>query len=370
MNRRDFLRLGICAMPAAVGTAFRATAGHYAEADRFTRKARFFRTLPRKMIQCTLCPHQCVVLPGRRGTCRVRENRNGQYFTLVYGRACALHVDPVEKKPFFHYKPGTLAYSIATTGCNFDCRYCQNWAISQARPETVKAVHAPPSTVVREAAKYGCKSIAFTYTEPVVFYEYMYDTAAEGRKASIPGIMISNGFIMPEPMKRLCTVLDAVKIDFKGFSEKFYRDVCEGELKPVLDTMKLIHGEGKWLEIVVLVIPTLNDREENIRAMSKWIAKELSPHVPVHFSRFRPTYKLRNLPPTPVRTLERCRDIAMRAGLAYVYIGNVPGHAGEQTYCHRCGKKIVGRVGFSVTEMHIENGKCAFCGERIPGIWS
>jgi len=336
---------------------------------RFIKKARYFKKLPEKKVECTLCPRGCKVADLERGYCGCRENHNGTYYTLVYSRACAVHIDPIEKKPLFHFRPGTRALSFATAGCNIECKFCQNWNISQFRPEQIKALYITPRKMVEIAKINNTPIIAYTYTEPVIFYEYMYDTAARGKEEGIESVMISNGYIKREPMRALTKVLSAVKIDLKAFTEKFYRDVCHGELKPVLDTLLLLKEVGIWYEIVVLLIPTLNDGEKEIDAMSKWIKKNLGADVPVHFSRFFPTYKMTNLPPTPVATLERARKIAMSNGLHFVYVGNVPGHPGENTYCPGCGKVLIRRIGFKVLENNIKRGKCKFCGRKIPGRW-
>ncbi len=340
-----------------------------AKEDKFVREAQFYKKLEEQRVECLLCPRKCIVADLERGACGVRENRGGKYFTLVHSRPCAIHTDPIEKKPFYHYKPGTKAFSLATVGCNMDCKYCQNWTISQFRPEDVQASYLPPEKVIAEAKRLGCSSVAHTYSEPVVFYEYMFDTASAGREKGIPSVMISNGYILPDPMKKLCGVLDAVKIDLKGFTEKFYKDICRASLKPVLDTLELLAASDTWFEIVVLVIPTLNDGGKDIAGMCKWIHDRLGPDVPIHFGRYHPTYKLKNIAPTPVKTLERCYKTARNAGLRYVYLGNVTGHPAESTYCPECGDKAVERIGYTIRAINITKGKCAACGTAIPGIW-
>jgi pyruvate formate lyase activating enzyme len=280
-----------------------------------------------------------------------------------------VHNDPIEKKPLFHYLPGTNALSIATAGCNFECKFCQNWQIAQFRPEQVESTTVTPEQVVKMAKDQGSPTIAYTYSEPVVFYEYMYDTARLGRYQGIGSVMISNGYIKEEPLVELCKYLTAVKIDLKAFTERFYRETCSGELKPVLDTLEKLKKIGIWYEIVVLIVPTLNDSEKEIREMSEWIKKRLGCDVPVHFTRFHPMYKIKNLPPTPVKTLERARKIAQELGLHYVYIGNVPGHEGENTYCPNCKKMVIRRTGFLIIENRLKAGKCSFCNYPIPGVW-
>jgi len=333
-------------------------------------EARHYKKLDEQKIECGLCPQQCRVANLERGTCGVRENRDGTYYTLVYGRVCSVHPDPIEKKPLFHFLPGTTAFSIATAGCNMECIFCQNWQISQFRPEQVNAQHIPPELCATLAKRANCASIAYTYSEPVIFYEYMYDCAVEGHKHDVRSVMISNGYIQREPMAELCPVLDAVKIDLKSFTEKFYRESCHGELKPVLDTLMLLKEKKMWLELVVLVVPTLNDSRAEFEDMCQWVVKELGPDVPVHFTQFHPTYKLRNLPRTPVKTLETARKIAMDAGIHFAYAGNVPGHPGENTYCPKCNTLLIRRLGYVVLEMNIVNGKCPSCSTPIPGVWA
>jgi pyruvate formate lyase activating enzyme len=320
-------------------------------------------------VQCNLCPHRCIIADGERGTCRVRENRGGRLYSMVYGNPCAVHVDPIEKKPFYHFLPTAAAFSLATAGCNLRCLYCQNWSISQVAPEQTQNADLPPEDVVRYARQYQAPVIAYTYSEPIVFYEYMLATARLVRDAGLYNVVISAGFINPEPLQELCQVVDAIKIDLKGYDEDFYRDVCEGELGPVLDAIRTIYESGIHLEIVNLVVPTLNDSLDQLQALAQWIAQDLSPNVPLHFSRFQPQYKLTNLPPTPVETLERAREVALSAGVRFAYIGNVPGHPANNTFCPACGEIIIARQGFSVQAYHVQDGMCAYCGELISGVW-
>ncbi len=334
-------------------------------------EARYYTKLDHQEVLCRLCPRECKVGDQERGYCGVRENRHGVYYTLVYNRICAEHVDPIEKKPFFHFFPGTFAYSIATAGCNMNCKYCQNWDISQVRPEQVRNVYRTPGECAGKAKESGARSLCYTYTEPTVFYEYMYDTCTRAKALGLRNVMVSAGFISKEPLLELCSVLDAVKIDLKAFSDTFYKTICRGQRQPVLDTMKAIRKRGLWLEIVYLVVPTLNDSDDEIRTLSRWVLNELGPDVPLHFSRFFPIYLLTQLPPTPVDTLERLHRIARAEGLNYVYIGNVPGHPMESTYCHACAARIIQRSGYNVKIERLEkNGTCGACGTTIPGIWA
>jgi pyruvate formate lyase activating enzyme len=304
------------------------------------------------------------------GYCGVRENHGGAYYTLVHSRACSAHIDPIEKKPLFHFLPGTTAFSIATVGCNVLCKFCQNWEISQARPDQVQSFELSSEMVAQHAANNGSASIAYTYTEPVVFFEYVYDCAVAGRKNNVKSVMISNGYIQADPMRDLCKVLDAVKIDLKAFTESFYEKLVAGHLQPVLNTLLLLKKENMWTEIVYLVIPTLNDDAKELKQMCRWIKAELGADIPVHFTRFHPVYRLKNLPPTPTKTLEMARDIALEADLHYAYIGNVPGHEGENTFCPNCKKVVVQRIGFQIVENNIKKpGQCKFCNQKIAGFW-
>jgi pyruvate formate lyase activating enzyme len=279
-------------------------------------------------------------------------------------------LDPIEKKPLFHVLPATTSFSLATVGCNFQCKFCQNWEISQASPEDVYSYDIPPEMIVTKAKEVGAHSVAYTYVEPTIFYEYMVDICQLVKKAGLLNVCHSNGFINPEPLKNLCKMMDAANIDLKGFTEAFYRDVCSGELNPVLETLKTLKKEKVHLEITNLIIPTQNDEMSGIKEMCLWVRKELGADTPIHFSRFYPLYKLRSLPPTPVSTLEKARNTALSSGLEYVYIGNIPGHEGEHTFCPKCKKLLIQRIGYMVGENHLKGGKCNYCGKPIPGIWT
>jgi len=337
--------------------------------SQFTVEARFYEKLAYKKIKCKLCPRECVIDDRERGYCGVRENRGGTYYSLVYSRICAAHVDPIEKKPLFHFLPGSMAFSVATAGCNVNCKMCQNWDISQSRPEQVNANYLPPKDAAALARQYQCPTIAYTYSEPVVFCEYVLDAAQAGRAAGVKSVVISGGYIQEDPLKQLCRHVDAIKVDLKAYSEKFYKEVVNGELKPVLNAIVTIRKQGVWNEIVYLVIPTLNDSDQEFQALARWVKTELGPDVPLHFSRFHPDYLLKNLPPTPLPTLERAKAICDAEGLHYVYLGNVPGHPAESTWCPKCRRAVVERAGFTVKAMHLTRGKCQFCQQAIPGVW-
>ncbi len=322
-------------------------------------------------VQCELCPFRCFLPEGSRGICRVRMNTAGKLNTLVYAQPVSVHIDPIEKKPVYHMLPGSRIFSIATVGCNLRCSFCQNWEISQSYPEQANGLGEilTPEEVVDELIRNNCNSIAYTYSEPVVFYEYVLDTAKLAKAKRLKNVLVSAGYINPEPLKKLAPYFDVIKIDLKGFNERFYKNVVGGNLKYVLATLKQLKGLGVLTEVVNLVVPGLNDDMGEIAKMCEWIYNNLGPDTPVFFSRFSPQYRLGNLPPTPVETLEKARQIALRSGLRYVYIGNVSGHLGENTYCPRCGKVLIHRYGYAILENNIREGKCIFCAEPIPGIW-
>jgi len=331
----------------------------------------FYEKLPEGKVRCGICPRACVVSDAERGWCGVRENRKGAYKTLVYGKACSANNDPIEKKPLYHYRPGTMALSVATAGCNMECKFCQNWEISQVRPEQVRAVDLPPERLVKVARRLRTPTLAFTYSEPTIFYEYAHDAAKLARAAGIGSCIISNGYMQEKPLRRLCEHLTAVKVDLKAFREGFYRDVCRGHLKPVLDTLQRCVKIGIHLEIVVLIVPTLNDGPKELKEMAEWIVENLGPDVPLHFSRFHPQYRLRNLPPTPLKTLKTAHAVARAAGVRYVYVGNIPMDPTNHTYCPKCGRLLIKRLGYLVRENHVTaDGACDKCGQPIPGVWT
>lgn len=323
-----------------------------------------------KTVQCTLCPRRCRLQENMRGDCRVRINLLGRLQTLVYGNPCSVHIDPIEKKPIFHMLPGTASFSIATAGCNLHCKYCQNWAISQVPPEETRNMNMSPDRVIEYALRGDCKSIAYTYSDPVVFYEYMLDTAKLAREKDIKNVMVTAGYINKEPLLEACKWIDAANIDLKGFTEQYYQDVCFATLQPVLDAIEIMYKNGVLVELTNLIVPTLNDDYKKIEEMCVWIRDMLSSDVPLHFSRFYPTYKLKNLPLTPQETLAKAREVAQGVGLRYVYVGNIPGNPGESTYCPHCGKILIGRIGYIIKENNLVDGKCKFCSTAIYGTWS
>lgn len=320
-------------------------------------------------VQCLLCPKACKVAQNERGFCGARENRGGTYYTMVHGKVAARRVDPMEKDPLYHFRPGIKTFAIATAGCNMDCKFCQSWQMAQSRPEDVPSIDMTPAQVVDEAIKQGCKAICYTYTEPVNFIEFAIDVAQEARKRKLLNVCHTAGYINLEPLRELCQYMDAFNFDLKGHTDTFYRDVCRATLAPVLRAIKEVKTLGRWLEITTLVIPTLNDTEESIRGIAEWIKKELGPDTPYHLSRFFPQYQLKNLPATPIQKIVDLRKVAYGSGLKYVYVGNIPGHAGESTYCPKCSARVVWRVNYEVREVTLRAGRCPACGATIPGYW-
>jgi pyruvate formate lyase activating enzyme len=328
-----------------------------------------YKKLKNNRVICGICPNRCRLAPGDRSICRSRVNIDGTLWSLAYGNPCAVHLDPVEKKPLFHFRPRSKALSIATTGCNFRCLNCQNWEISQALPEKVRHHELFPPDVVSTSIRAGAASIAYTYSEAVTFFEYMMDTARLARKMGLYNLWISNGYINPKPLDELCRVLDGANINLKAYSDDVYRRLNGGRLAPVLNTFRTLHEKSVHFEITNLVVPGYTDDREMVKRMCAWIIKDLGPDHPLHFSRFFPKYKLDRLAPTPLSTLEDFRNIAMAAGIRYVYLGNIPGHAGNNTYCHNCGKVLIERQGYFTAAYHLEGSLCKFCLSEIPGVW-
>jgi len=335
------------------------------------KQALFQQQKADQKVLCGLCSHRCLIAEGMRGICSVRENRDGTLYSLVYDKVIARNIDPIEKKPLFHFLPGSTSFSIATPGCNFRCLHCQNADISQLprdRGGLIVGENIPPSTVVSDARSYGCASISYTYTEPTIYFEYAYDAAQLAAERGIKNVFVTNGYITPEALETISPVLHAANIDLKGFSEEFYRKVCGAKLQPVLDAIKLYKKLGIWIEITTLVIPGHNDSEAELRRIAEFI-RSVGPEIPWHVSRFHPTYKLLDYPMTPVATLQRARAIGIEAGLRYVYEGNVPG-VGEDTICWNCKKTIIRRIGFAVQENRVRKGTCGYCNAAIDGVWA
>lgn len=335
-------------------------------------EAMFYEILDGKVVKCNLCSHRCPsIADGKSGICGVRVNRGGRLYTLVYGRVVSAAVDPIEKKPLFHFLPRSLAYSIATVGCNFRCGNCQNFEISQMPREQNRIVgeEVSPQEVVAEAKRHDCKSIAYTYTEPTIFFEYAYDTARLAAKEGIKNVFVTNGYITEEALTTMRPYLDAANIDLKAFSDGFYRRICGARLDPVLNSIKLHKRLGIWIEVTTLIIPTLNDHEDELRSIAQFI-KGVGAEIPWHVTGFYPAYRLTDIPRTPASTLRRAREIGLEEGLRYVYTGNVPGEKGENTYCYRCGELLIRRYGYQILEIRIKDSRCSRCGTRIDGIWT
>ncbi|MGE5239110.1 MAG: AmmeMemoRadiSam system radical SAM enzyme [Chloroflexota bacterium] len=332
------------------------------------REALLYERLAESKVQCHLCAHYCTITPGKRGICAVRENRDGTLFTLVYGKVIARHVDPIEKKPLFHFHPGSRSYSIATVGCNFKCLHCQNYEISQyaKEHEGIPGEEMTPEDIVVAAERAQCTSISYTYTEPTIFFEFAYDCARLARERGIKNVFVSNGYTTPEATRLITPYLDGNNIDLKG-DDEFYKKVVGARLQPVIDTIRLMRELGVWVEVTTLVIPSHNDSE----AFLSWVAdfiRSVDPAIPWHVTQFYPTYRLTDQPRTPVSTLRKAREIGLRAGLKYVYEGNVPGEGGENTYCPSCGETLITRMGFFLTDIKMRDSRCSKCGCTIDGV--
>jgi pyruvate formate lyase activating enzyme len=379
MDRRMFLRCVGCGaavaavsqtelLPDFIGGIQNACAFDFTK-ELSSVEARYYKKLEGGGIECGICPRHCHVTDLERGYCGTRENRGDVYHTLVYGLPCALNIDPIEKKPLFHFYPGTTALSLATAGCNVNCKFCQNWDISQSRPEQTDNLDLPPKELVEICVSKNVPILAYTYSEPVIFYEYMYDTAELGHKKSIKSVMITGGYIEEKPLEDLMPHLDAIKVDLKAIREQYYRDVVHGELQPVLDRLIQMKKAGIWLEIVYLVVPTLNDTEAEFRDLAKWVKTYLGVETPVHFTRFHPQYLLKNLPMTPQKTLETAHEVAQAEGLEFVYLGNLPGHPAESTYCPQCGELLIQRQGYLISQYNLKSNHCPKCNRVIPGVF-
>lgn len=321
-------------------------------------------------IQCKLCPKGCVIRPGESGECRIRVNLDGTLRAVTYGYPSAVHVDPVEKKPLYHYRPGTGIFSIATVGCNLHCLNCQNWDLSQRNPEDAEAVHLPPERLPDLARQNGCGSIAYTYSDPVVFYEYTLDSCRQAHEADLGNVLVTAGYINEAPLRELCRWVDAANVDLKALSESFYRDICGATLQPVLHALVTMKSMGVMVEVTNLVIPGINDRDEDLQSLCRWIAANLGRETPLHFSRFSPHYKMQHLPPTPAGTLERARDIARAEGLHFVYVGNILLEDSGHTRCPSCAKLLIERIGFQVRQNKLKDGRCPDCRAEVYGKWA
>lgn len=369
ISKRKFLKQSLALSAGLICFPYGTFAGNARGIQILHKKEAMFQEETPRGIMCLVCPNECVLKEGETSKCRNKKVQNSKLYTLAFGNPCSVAIDPVEKKPLYHFLPGSRAFSIATAGCNLACLNCQNWTISQSSPETTKNYDLPPSDVVTEAIKGGCASIAYTYSEPTTFYEYVFETATAARKAGIKNIIKSNGYINPEPLKKLCSVIDAANIDLKSFNDSTYLKLSGARLQPVLESLKMYRDMGVWLEITNLIVPTYTDKTEEIREMCKWLASNGFSNTPLHFSRFYPLHKLEQLPPTPADMLQKAHEIAKHEGLKYVYTGNIPGSEISNTFCPKCNSRVIGRKGFRIAENTIHDGKCIKCGTMIDGVW-
>ncbi|MBI5326096.1 MAG: AmmeMemoRadiSam system radical SAM enzyme [Ignavibacteriae bacterium] len=370
MTKREFLKLGTaglcgiytCSLPISLFSK------QNSDLWKWSKEASFYNS-KNNTVYCGLCPHGCIVESGERGFCRSKVNIDGKYYSVGYGNPCAANIDPIEKKPLYHFLPTTKAFSIAVAGCNLRCLNCQNWTISQVQPEETDNYDMFPEVVVKKAVEGKCSSIAYTYSEPNSYYDYMYDTSKIANSKGIKNLLISNGYINEKPLRRLAKYINAANINLKSFKNEIYKKLNGGSLAPVQNTLRVLKEEGVWLEITNLVIPTWTDDFNMIKEMCKWLVSAKLDDCPLHFLKFMPLYKLTHLPITPVSTLEKARNIALDAGMKYVYLGNVPGHPGENTFCPNCRKQIIERKGYYILENNLKKNCCKFCGEKIAGIW-
>jgi len=381
-SKRQFLRLSLASLGVAAAgiKPIRSLAKNIIDMDagmpsppegpgKYSKESLYYILTP-KGVKCLLCPNQCVLKEGQEGLCRNHVAYGEKVYSIAYGNPCSVHIDPIEKKPLFHYLPSAESFSIASAGCTLACLNCQNWEISQVSPKTTKNIELFPAQVVQEAVSNGCKTIAYTYSEPLSFYEYTFDTAKLARARGIKNLLISNGYINEKPIRELARYIDAANINLKSFREEIYAKLNGGSLEPILRTLKVLKDEGVWLEITNLIVPGWTDKMDMIKEMCEWLVANGFADNPLHFSRFFPLYKLTSIPYTPLSTLEQAYNIARKAGINYVYIGNVPGTDYENTYCPKCRKMIVERRGFTVASNQIKNGNCGYCGTRINGVWS
>ncbi|NLN31663.1 MAG: AmmeMemoRadiSam system radical SAM enzyme [Bacteroidales bacterium] len=370
-SKRDFVRKCL-ALPAAMMTMYRFLPETASAADnrRPSEKLAMFQEETPRGVKCLLCPNGCILKEGEISRCNNRRVRKSRLYSMAFGNPCAVNVDPMEKKPLYHFLPASRIFSIAAAGCNLVCLNCQNWSISQTRPDRTRNYDLMPDRVVKEAIKNNCGSIAYTYSEPTSFYEYMYETSVLAGRAGIKNVAISNGYVNPGPLKKLCTVLDAANIDLKSFNDNTYIKLTGGKLQPVLDSLLIYRDSGVWLEITCLIVPTWTDKIDEIGRMCKWLSENGFSDTPIHFSRFYPVYKLDQLPPTPLYFLNDAARIAREEGMKYVYTGNVPGNEQADTSCPECGTRLVSRQGFRIISNDIRDGKCSKCGREIHGVWS
>ncbi len=377
MDKRTFLKTGVCGLAGAVLCPNHAMAEKRrsilslpSKPWKWSKEAMYQVETPRG-IRCQICPNECTLGEGELSDCHNRRVYDGILYTIAYGNPCAIHMDPIEKKPLYHFQPGSTAFSIATAGCNLACLNCQNWTISQSSPEETENYDLMPDQVVAQTLKYNCSSIAYTYSEPITCYEYVLDTGKVAHDAGLKNVLVSAGYIYPEPLRNLCRVLDGANIDLKSMDDSIYLKLNAGKLEPVLTALKILKDEGVWLEITNLVVPSWTDDLDMIKRMCSWLSTNGFTDTPLHFSRFHPQYKLERLPATPLKTLEHARNIALAEGLQFVYIGNVPGNIATHTMCPSCGKIVIERSGYKVNKNLVDaESKCSLCRKEIPGVWN
>lgn len=368
MDKRTFLKTGLCGTACTLLGPVNLLAESGNKPWKWSREAMYQIETP-KGVRCQICPNECTLKEGELSECHNRRVYDGKLYTLSYGNPCAVHVDPIEKKPLYHYLPDSDAFSIATAGCNLACLNCQNWTISQSSPEETENFDLMPEKVVEQAKKYNCVNIAYTYSEPITWYEYLFDTSKLAREAGINNVLVSAGYIHQEPLLNLCKVIDAANIDLKSMDDTIYLKLNAGKLEPILNTLKTMKDEGVWLEITNLVVPSWTDDLDMIKRMCAWLAANGFSDNPLHFSRFHPMYKLQRLPVTPLKTLEAAKEIARSEGLKYIYIGNVPGSNEANTICPSCKEVLVERSGYTIKSMRVANNTCPNCSEPIAGHW-
>lgn len=369
MNKREFLKYGLAATGAIAGAPLMGFAGNVSEKPwRWSKEGMYWSSTPRGP-KCLICPNECIIKEGETGVCHNRTNYQGKIYSLAYGNPCAVNIDPIEKKPLNHFLPGSKAFSIGTAGCNLACMNCQNWTISQVSPKETRNYDLMPDKLIVQAIAGKCQSIAYTYSEPISFYEYTLDSAKLARQEGIRNVLVSAGYINDEPLRNWCKYIDAARIDLKSFSNDIYMKLSAGALQPVLDTLKTFAEMGVWLEIINLVVPSWTDNLDMVKRMCNWLVENKLENSPLHFDRFHPDYKLTQLSATPIGILTQAREIAFAAGIKYVYIGNVPGLDAQNTICPKCKETVVERRGFTVVQNNVAKGACKKCGEKIPGVW-
>jgi pyruvate formate lyase activating enzyme len=369
MNKREFLKQGLAATGAITCSPLMSFAGTAGEKLwKWSKEGLYWSPTPRGA-KCLICPNECVIKEGEAGVCHNRVNHEGKIYSIAYGNPCAVNIDPVEKKPLNHFLPGSRALSIATAGCNLACMNCQNWTISQSSPKETQNYDLMPDKLIAETIVNKCESIAYTYSEPISFYEYTLDSAMLAREQGIKNILVTAGYINEAPLRQFCKYIDAANVDLKSFSNDIYLKMSAGTLQPILNTLKIMAELGVWLEITNLIVPGWTDDPDMIKRMCNWLAKNGLASYPLHFSRFHPEHKLTQLPSTPVAVLTKAREIAISEGIKYVYVGNVPGLEAQNTYCPKCHELIIERRGFTIVQKNLVKGGCKKCGEKIPGVW-